>query len=387
MRVKIPIKISGEGGVKIALPDDNIIGEDRARRLVFYNKLMAFSRDFSICTIKAYAKLTNKKKLKIAEPLTASGVRGLRYAKEIEEISQVILSDVNPIAVDFTVMNTLLNHLEDKVMVEHLDANTLLSLHAVKSRRFDIVDIDPFGSPAPYIDSAIRSTTIDGMIAVTATDMPPLCGVYPEVALKRYGGLSLRTEYCHEIAIRLILSLLYREASKYDLTIKPLISHSTRHYVRVYVQLTSSKDVENLGVIRHCYNCLHREVVRMSELERKSPSCRSCEASMRIAGPLWIGPIFDKEFCKKVLAILDSLTLPHKKTLKKTLSFIVNEADGPPTYYTIDSISRVYKVRQPKMNELVDRLRLNGFYASRTHFNPKGFRFDGSITDLIKVLT
>ncbi|MHC1601234.1 MAG: tRNA (guanine(10)-N(2))-dimethyltransferase [Candidatus Nezhaarchaeales archaeon] len=385
MQVKVPLKVVSEGKVKILLPDDGILSEDRARKIVFYNVFMTFSRDFSICVLKTYAKLSNKR-IRIAEPLTASGIRGLRYAKEIEEVSEVLLSDVNPIAIEFANINTLLNRLEDKVVIKCSDANMILSMYAVREKRFDVVDIDPFGSPAPYIDSALRSTLIGGIIAVTATDMPPLCGVYPEVALRKYGGLSLKTEYCHEIAIRLVLGLLCREAGKYDLTIKPLIAHSTRHYIRVYAQLIPYKGTENIGFIYHCHKCLYRETVKIDEVSLHRLSCENCGASMRFAGPLWIGPIFDKEFCKEVLTTLNSMTLPHKKALRKTLSLIVGEADGPPTYYTIDSLSRIYKVRQPKMHDLIEKLRSEGFYASPTHFNPKGFRFNGRIAELARLL-
>ncbi|RLF08309.1 MAG: tRNA (guanine(10)-N(2))-dimethyltransferase [Thermoprotei archaeon] len=385
MQIKVPLKVSSEGKVKILLPDNNVLGEDRARKIVFYNIHMAFSRDFSICVLKAYAKLSNKK-LRIAEPLTASGIRGLRYAKEIEEVHEVLLSDVNPIAVELAEINAFLNRLEDKVIIKCSDANMILSMHATKDKRFDVVDIDPFGSPAPYIDSALRSTLIGGIIAVTATDMPPLCGVYPEVALKKYGGLSLKTEYCHEIAIRLVLGLLCREAGKYDLSIKPLIAHSTRHYIRVYAQLVSYKRTENIGFIYHCYKCLHRETVKIDEVSSCGLLCENCGTPMRLAGPLWIGPIFDKEFCREVLATLNSMTLPHKKPLRRTLSLIVSEADGPPTYYTIDSLSRIYKIRQPKMQDLIQKLQSEGFNASPTHFNPKGFRFNGKITELTRLL-
>ncbi len=386
MQVKVPLKVSSEGKIKILLPNDNVLGEDKARKIVFYNIHMSFSRDFSICVLKTYAKLSNKR-LRIAEPLTASGIRGLRYAKEIEEVSEVLLSDVNPIAVELAKINTFLNRLEDKVIVKYSDANMILSMYATKDKRFDIVDIDPFGSPAPYMDSALRSTLIDGIIAVTATDMPSLCGVYPEVALRKYGGLSLKTEYCHEIAIRLVLGLLCREAGKYDLSIKPLIAHSTRHYIRVYAQLTSYKGAENIGFIYHCYKCLHRETVKIDEVSSRGLSCENCGTPMRFAGPLWIGPIFDKEFCREVLVTLNSMGLPHKKSLRRTLSLIVCEADGPSTYYTIDSLSRTYKIRQPKMQDLIQKLQSEGFNASPTHFNPKGFRFNGKITELTRLLT
>ncbi|MEM0217240.1 MAG: tRNA (guanine(10)-N(2))-dimethyltransferase [Candidatus Nezhaarchaeales archaeon] len=387
MCIKVPLKLFYEGKVKLLLPDDELLGEEEAKRIVFYNPVMSFSRDFSICVLKAYAKLKGKKHLRIAEPLTASGVRGIRYAKEVEEVSKVVISDINPIAIRLARINVVLNQVHEKIIAKLSSANTLLSRYDARGKRFDFVDIDPFGSPSPYVDSAIRSTSIGGVIALTATDMPPLCGVYPNVALRRYGGLSLRTEYCHELAVRLVLGLLAREAGKYELSIKPLIAHSTRHYIRVFVELSSSKNATtNMGYIYHCHKCLNRLVVRFEDLSSTRTECERCHTQMDVAGPLWISSIFDKAFCEETLKIAESSIMSSKKELNKILRLIVSEADGPPTFYTIDALSHKYKLKQPKIQHLIETLRSHGFYASPTHFNFKGFRFNGDITELIKVL-
>ncbi len=387
MSIKMPLELLYEGKVKLLLPDRAVLGEE-ARKAVFYNPVMSFSRDLSICVLKAYANVIGKKDLRVAEPLTASGVRGIRYAKEVEEVEEAVLSDVNPVAVRTARINAFLNQVHKKVIVKLSNANSLLSRYNVKGKRFDFVDIDPFGSPAPYVDSAIRSTVLGGVIALTATDMPPLCGVYPHVALRRYGGLSLRTEYCHELAVRLVLGLLCRESGKYELSIKPLIVNSTRHYIRVFAQLVSSKEgQENIGLVYHCRNCLHRYVVKLEDMALMKSSCEKCGSPMEIAGPLWIGPIFDKAFCEEVSKVVSSLDLPSEKALKRVLKLITSEADGPPTFYTVDALSHKYKLKQPKMQKLIEKLLSQGFHATPTHFNPKGFRFSGDIVDLIKLLT
>ncbi|RLF12846.1 MAG: tRNA (guanine(10)-N(2))-dimethyltransferase [Thermoprotei archaeon] len=383
---KIPLRLHREGMVKLVLPDREVLGDEVARKIVFYNDVMVFSRDFSICALEAFSKLKSQR-LRIAEPLTASGIRGLRYAKEVEGSDEVLICDVNPIAISFAELNTLLNGLNNKVVVQLGDANKVLSSHSSKDLRFSVTDIDPFGSPAPYVDSAIRATRIGGLIAVTATDMPPLCGVYPEVALRKYGGLSIRTEYCHEVAVRLVLGLLCREAGKYDLTIKPLTCHSTMHYVRVFVELDKhyrGLHTEHMGFIAHCFQCLHRELLAFKDLRRTT--CPICGKSMSIAGPLWIGPLFNKEFCAEMLKILYRKNLPTKRQLAKTLSLILEECEGPPTYFTIDVISSRFKLKQPKVRLLVDELSARGFEATVTHFNPKAVRFNGRLEELCKTI-
>ena len=62
--------------------------------------------------------------------------------------------------------------------------NVLLS-----ENRFDYIDIDPFGSPVGFVDSAMRSIKNGGVVACTATDTAALCGVYPRVCQRRYGAI------------------------------------------------------------------------------------------------------------------------------------------------------------------------------------------------------
>jgi tRNA G26 N,N-dimethylase Trm1 len=42
--------------------------------------------------------------------------------------------------------------------------------------RFDVVDLDPYGSAAPFLDAAVQSTADGGLICITCTDMAVLCG-------------------------------------------------------------------------------------------------------------------------------------------------------------------------------------------------------------------
>ena len=37
--------------------------------------------------------------------------------------------------------------------------------------KFHCVDIDPYGSPSPFIDAAVQSVSDGGLLMITATDM------------------------------------------------------------------------------------------------------------------------------------------------------------------------------------------------------------------------
>ena len=42
--------------------------------------------------------------------------------------------------------------------------------------RFSVIDLDPYGSPTPFLDAAVQSTKEGGLMCITCTDMAVLCG-------------------------------------------------------------------------------------------------------------------------------------------------------------------------------------------------------------------
>lgn len=61
------------------------------------------------------------------------------------------------------------------------DACALMYNNREPHNQFDVIDLDPYGSAAPFIDAAVQSIADGGLLCVTCTDMPVLSGNYPEV--------------------------------------------------------------------------------------------------------------------------------------------------------------------------------------------------------------
>ena len=64
---------------------------------------------------------------------------------------------------------------------------------------FDVVDLDPYGTAVPFLESAIQALADGGLLCVTFTDMAVLCARSPEVCFYKYGGSPLPKKYCHEV--------------------------------------------------------------------------------------------------------------------------------------------------------------------------------------------
>jgi len=205
-KADFPSETISEGKVKALVPKLEAFKKQPcdyapSKAPVFYNPVMELNRDVSVLAFQAYQRLC-KREISICDPLTGSGIRGIRFAAEIQGIKKVVISDINERSFKLALHNVHLNKLEDRITVQHKDANCLLSCHGAPHRRFDIVDVDPFGSPVPYLDSAVRALRNKGLLAVTATDLAPLCGIHAKACIRKYGGKPLRTEYCHELGLR-----------------------------------------------------------------------------------------------------------------------------------------------------------------------------------------
>jgi tRNA (guanine26-N2/guanine27-N2)-dimethyltransferase len=300
----------------------------------------------------------------------------------------VVIGDINERAFKLAKHNVRINGLEEHVTLKHKDANCLLSCHGAPRKRFDIVDVDPFGSPVPYLDSAIRAMRNKGLLAATATDLAPLCGVHAKACVRKYGGKPLRTEYCHELAVRLLAGCIATLAAKHDIGIRVVFSHSTDHYIRVYAEIVygakkADESVKNLGYILHCFNCLHRENAKTAFSIEKCPECGS---KMDWAGPLWLGKIFDKQFCEQMTQENTRVAFKNSDRIAKLLALAKDEAEAQPTYYVIDKISDKLSLPVPSVNAVLQSLRNKGFQAYSTHFNSRGVRTDASALTLQELL-
>ncbi|MFX0163326.1 MAG: tRNA (guanine(10)-N(2))-dimethyltransferase [Candidatus Hodarchaeota archaeon] len=349
---------------------------------IFYNPLMELSRDLSIIVVQVHQR-ERTCPLSFCDALAATGARGIRIAKEVKGIWRAVLNDLNSSAVEFIKLNVSLNQLDYKVLIRHMDANLLLS-----SSFFDIVDIDPFGSPAPYLNSALRALRSGGLLCVTATDMGVLCGRKVEACKRKYKAKPLNTEYCHEIAVRILIGTIARTAAVHELYIKPILVHSTNHYIRVYLEVGRSKELIKQSLsssyIIHCKNCGYRKLIEQMNTETfDTKLCPLCSNKMNFSGPLWGGSLYHHDFCDKVLKETKSREINTKQKLIKMLETILEESQTPssplPLFYDIHKICKKIKIEAPPIKTIITELKNQNYQASRTHFKPTAIRTNASI--------
>ncbi len=387
-----PSEIIKEGKVQVLVPNlkaYGVVPSDYApsKAPVFYNPVMEFNRDLTVLAFRAYQHMVNRE-VSICEPLTSQGIRGIRYAIEVDGVTRVVASDINHHAYELAQHNIELNKLQEKITLKYGDANSVLSSNASPKNRFDIIDIDPFGTPVPYLDSAFRALKNKGLIAATATDLAPLCGVHPKACIRKYGGKPIRTEYCHELAVRLLAGCMAKMAAQHDIGIQILFSHSSDHYIRVYAQIgygakKADDSLKSTGYIMHCFGCMHREFVYQPF---GCPTCPECGTKMDYAGPLWTGSIADQSFVEQIIAENQTAAFRNTSKISKLLSLIKAEATSPSTYYVIDKLSGKLNLPAPSNQAFLAALQKVGFQAVPTHFNPRGIKTDAPALAMHKIL-
>eukprot|EP01065_Artemidia_motanka_P005856 TRINITY_DN12837_c0_g1_i1.p1 TRINITY_DN12837_c0_g1~~TRINITY_DN12837_c0_g1_i1.p1 ORF type:complete len:677 (+),score=241.63 TRINITY_DN12837_c0_g1_i1:101-2131(+) len=258
---------------------------------VFYNPAQVVNRDLSILVIRCYDTLRKtsgrvrrsgrpvEEGLKVLEALAATGLRTVRYWKEIPGLEKIVSNDIDPSAVAAIRRNLRFNSIpETRVQANCDDAVQLMYrlaagsardgsyLAAAKSdsaglllhgEKMDVVDLDPYGTAAPFLDGAVSCAEEGALLCVTCTDSDCLCGVHTEVAHHKYGALTVRGKYCHEMAVRILLGCIERHAIRHGKHIKPLLSLHIDFYVRVFVRVFTSKAEAKLsiGKMSHLVQC------------------------------------------------------------------------------------------------------------------------------------
>jgi len=284
------------------------------------------------------------------EMTAATGVRGLRILVESGSFTSFTFTESSPEA--FAVLRENVARVPGAAAVQ-ADARTWTPPTA-----FDYVDLDPYGSPIPFVRSALSGVGPNGVLAVTATDMMVLAGAQPKACAARYGARPVRGRLGPEGGLRILLAFLAREAAARDRSVRPLLAYARDHYVRVYLELgpPSGRDPP-VGTI----DPATWDGPRVGD---RGPY-----------GPLWLGPLFDPD-------VVGRLTVPEGAARPREVDqFICRVREevtvDRPFYYEANVLAAQLALGEPpSLAAIAEGLRSIGFRSARTHARPEGFRTD-----------
>jgi len=350
-----------EGKAKIIVS----IGKISKKLPVFYNPAMKFNRDISVLLLNS----TNKKNMQIALPLAGSGVRGIRFLKEVKiqekrsfsgrrksrgfsSESKIKSISFNDLKTSFIKKNLKLNKINKKITISNKDANLFL----LESKGFDYIDIDPFGSPNFLLNNAVIRLSRDGILAVTATDTAALTGTIPKACKRKYWATPLKTEIMHEIGLRILIRKIQLIGAQFEKALTPIFSYSKDHYFRIFLKCEKAKKKVDEIIKQHA----HFENI----------------------GPIWLGQLFDTK-------LVDLMVKNNNiKENKRILNIIKQESKiNIIGFYDITKLGKKYKLKTLlKKQEIIKKIRKKGYKASETHFRENSIRTNISEKELVKII-
>ncbi|XP_064098901.1 tRNA (guanine(26)-N(2))-dimethyltransferase-like isoform X3 [Macrobrachium nipponense] len=352
---------------------------------VFYNPVQEFNRDLSVAVLRQFAS-EHQDGIRILEGLAASGLRSIRYAREIEGVKEVVANDISKQAIECMKRNIKHNNVEGVVIPSHKDASMLMYENREPSKRFHAIDLDPYGSPHIFLDGAVQCVIDGGILLVTCTDMAVLCGNSPETSYTKYGAVSVKSKACHEIALRIVLQCIESHANRYGRYIVPLLSLSADFYVRVVVRVFTSqaKCKETFSKVSWLYQCVGCETFTLQPLGRilvngrsvkyqlshgpsVSQSCTHCGYKHIMAGPMWSAPIHDREFLKNLKESLIEEDFTTYRRMFGTLTMMEEELPDVPLFYVVDKLAAVAGINLCKMVQFRSALLNAGYDVSMSH--------------------
>lgn len=125
---------------------------------------------------------------------------------------------------------------------------------------FDVVDLDPYGSASPFLDSAVSCIVDGGLLCVTCTDMTVLAGNHRDACHGKYGAIPVKGPHFAEQAVRMVLLSIENACVRNRRSMKPLLSLSIDFYIRVFVRILDSPKEASLsplkiGTLLQCTGC------------------------------------------------------------------------------------------------------------------------------------
>lgn len=490
-----------EGKATILVPHEAKAGEDTStEQQVFYNPVQQYNRDLSTLVVKVYGEMILQKRIetfnlkntkqgkkrkrdeaeqdnqeatpqpaepaeaestenghvykpafKILDALSASGLRALRYALEIPFVTSVTANDLSASAADSIKLNADHNGVADKFTVTNDDALALMyrSIAADltrrdkrgnpgKSHKFDIIDLDPYGTAAPFFDAAIQSVRDDGgMLVITCTDSAVWAGhSYCEKTFSLYGGVPVKGMHSHEAGLRLILNAVATSGARYGLAIEPMLSLSIDFYTKTFIRVTRSPSAVKFNGAKTMlvYSCDQgcgswetQPILKSRTFPNKKgdgsfykhtmaqgPSadrfCQHCGFKMHVSGPMYGGRIHNYDFIHRMLEEIPKASPEVYGTLSRVEGMLRTALEeyipGPelptgvdskdaeaavvdhtPFFFIPGKVSSVLSCATPTDDMFRGAILHLGYQVGRSHCRPGSIKTDAPWSTIWWILT
>ncbi|MEM8778689.1 MAG: tRNA (guanine-N1)-methyltransferase [Cyanobacteria bacterium P01_G01_bin.49] len=363
-----------------------LITEGKAKFIVgntFYRSQSKVTRDLGILAAAIYRK--NQGKLRVLDAMTGCGVRSLRYCLE-SGADYIWLNDSNQDNKPILDQNLSDFLSKQKAKITYQNASQVFAQCHLNQDYYDLVDVDAFGSPNPYLSTLLWAVKIGGLIYLTCTDGRTATGHLPQKSLQVYGSYGRSHPAAHEQALRLLIGSVLQQAATMGLGIEPIFSFFTGQTYRVMMRLMPriNLSLENYGFLGYCHHCGEYETISYAKLGKVNCYHREENTiyNYTISGAMWLGNLHNKIYLEEMKTLAQ--TLSWQKIIE-LLSTMMGELDLPPYFYKLGEIGRRGKLDIPKRSQLVKRLQEQGYQAASTHINPQAIKTNADFQNCLRI--
>ncbi len=345
-----------EGAVRARVPAAAKVSKEMD---VFYNPVMKLNRDVSVLLLQVLG--TERKKNKsfhgfsVGSVLAGTGIRECRFLVELEKgiLDQVHINDYSEEAVKLIKKNIALN--EKSLNCEDIEVScNEASKFLLDSFGYGYIDIDPFGTPSPFLDAAVKRIQREGILAVTATDTSALSGTYEDSCLRKYWARPMRNHLMHEVGLRILARKVQLIGAQYEKSLVPVYSYSKDHYMRIFFLCQKQGRKKAAAVLKqHQYYHYCGKCLGVFSSQSNNETC--CKKKTLYAGPLWIGGLWDKRLAKAMAKV--SKTWQHGQAEnQKFLDTIAAEAQMDVLgFYPFNLVRQKLRKTPKKKDELLTK--------------------------------
>ena len=112
---------------------------------------------------------------------------------------------------------------------------------------------------------------------------------------------------------------------------------------------------------------------------------RDCRGLIRVAGPLWIGDLFNREYLEHAQDSFKKgdASLYHQR-VPRILDEMLEEStltDFP--FIDLHSLCDLHNLTPPSNNDILGHLKDAGHRVARTHFSPTAIRTNAPVQDVV----
>ena len=360
----------------------------------FFRKDSRPSRDLSVL-LAIHQASEAQRPLRWLDLMAGCGIRGLRWGlealPETRPELELWLNDADPDRSSLLASN--LQPLQElrgvSLTTTSWAAERLLRKAYLDQTFFDLIDLDAFGCPNALLQSALAVLRFDGLLILASTDGRSPTGHDRVAAVRHFGAAARAHPASWELALRLQLAVLAREAWQLGRGLEPVACFSEGRTFRLAVRLRQrlcADEETQLGLLARCQRCGDQAVQSLLKLSGwRACLCTDGQGRWAVTGPLWIGPLQKPDLLAQLLQLADSQPFSLSSAGRRLLQRLQRDSGLPVCCWsTAELASRLALAGPPSLEALVQSLRAAGHQACASAVMTGQLRTNASLAELLQ---